>query len=716
MRARALPGTLALGLLLLAAATPAAAASAVFDGDPVEPGSGQPYEILPGQPLVTPGADGRLGTADDVVDPGTVGDVDLVLRLGPVPGSGAIPAPAPKRGGVFTGVAGARGAATAIPFTAYLSDGAAGPAAPYGSLLPAPDMDGLPVVVLLFADLDGDGVIGPTDRGRGKTPEAQVRALAELEPVGREVAFFAGGVASGSVVPTAGAPARSKGLVVVGTALAFTGAYDPGFLDGHVPTGPGITTAQPFLPERDPLRLFTSDIGPLTVDGTLNPAPRAAGLPGPGTDLDLALPADGSAPTVDTALVLAASPTCARLVERKGTGKHRRPPAPAHLALGTAGGARKAKLRLVAVDRLGSQTDPVAETTARIEVSGPIALTVDKDGDPTGESLSFTRANGRAVNLATTGAGTGEIRVRLGGALCQRIAYESRAERDRGGADARVGARRADFTTIAAAIAGAADADLDGRVTIEVAEGVYRECVVLDRPVELRGAGPGRTVIDARGTGAALAVADPAAIVGGLTASGGTAGVALVVTTGVAGLEARANVGPGFLLVADGAAAAACVARENGGEGFAIEAGATVHDSTSVANALAGIVVRGAEGAVVAGNRAVQNGRDGIEVVGAVDPVVTGNATSGNLERGLSVEDTTGGVLAGNRAAANDDDGLRLKDTTGMLVDQNDLTANGGWGMHLRSASADFDAAAGVQGPPGTNDVAGNESGAVLIE
>jgi hypothetical protein len=51
-----------------------------------------------------------------------------------------------------------------------------------------------------------------------------------------------------------------------------------------------------------------------------------------------------------------------------------------------------------------------------------------------------------------------------------------------------------------------------------------------------------------------------------------------------------------------------------------------------------------------------------------------------------------------------------------MLVDQNDLTANGGWGMHLRSASADFDAAAGVQGPPGTNDVAGNESGAVLIE
>jgi len=67
-------------------------------------------------------------------------------------------------------------------------------------------MDGLPVVVLLFADLDGDGVIGPTDRKRGKKPEVQVRALAELEPVGREVAFFAGGVATGSIVATAGAP------------------------------------------------------------------------------------------------------------------------------------------------------------------------------------------------------------------------------------------------------------------------------------------------------------------------------------------------------------------------------------------------------------------------------------------------------------------------------------------------------------------------------
>jgi len=44
------------------------AASVVFAGDPVNPANGTPYEILPGAPLVTPGADGRLGTDDDVID------------------------------------------------------------------------------------------------------------------------------------------------------------------------------------------------------------------------------------------------------------------------------------------------------------------------------------------------------------------------------------------------------------------------------------------------------------------------------------------------------------------------------------------------------------------------------------------------------------------------------------------------------------------------
>ena len=39
---------------------------AVFEGDPVDD-SGTPLEILPGRPLVRPGADGKLGTADDLL-------------------------------------------------------------------------------------------------------------------------------------------------------------------------------------------------------------------------------------------------------------------------------------------------------------------------------------------------------------------------------------------------------------------------------------------------------------------------------------------------------------------------------------------------------------------------------------------------------------------------------------------------------------------------
>ncbi|MGH7786871.1 MAG: hypothetical protein ACRERC_08395, partial [Candidatus Binatia bacterium] len=68
------------------------AASAVFDGDPVDAASGQPYEILPGRALVLAGPDGQLGTGDDVVDAARMGDIDLVVRAGTLEAGGALPA------------------------------------------------------------------------------------------------------------------------------------------------------------------------------------------------------------------------------------------------------------------------------------------------------------------------------------------------------------------------------------------------------------------------------------------------------------------------------------------------------------------------------------------------------------------------------------------------------------------------------------------------
>ncbi len=707
--------TALLALLVLACPMVARAASVVFDGDPIDPGTGEPYQILPGQPLVTPGPDGYFATADDIVDPGTLGDIDLVLRLGAVTQAG-IPDPAKKRNAVFTGVAGPLGIGTPIPFTAYLSDGAVSAAAPYGNLLTAPDMDGHAVIVLLFADRDGDGLIGPSNVKKGKRPENQVRALAELEPVGREVALFSGGIATGSVVVTSGAPLKNKGLTLVGTALAFTGPSDPDFLDGHVPTGPGITTAQPFLPEPDPTR-FMTDPGPLEIGGTLNPEPRAAGLPVPGGALDLALPANGSSPTIDTALALAGAPTCARAVDRKPIGKHKVPAVPRALVLGTEGSARKAKLQIVPVDRFGNHTGPGAQAlTARVSVDGPLTLKPDRDGDPQRETIELNRAKGKSVKLTATGAGTGTLRVTVGGARCQQFAYASRPERNKRGADAIVGGKRGDFESIAVAVGAAVDTDLDGRITIEVAEGIFRETVLVNRAIELRGSGLGRTVIDAQGLGPALTVQDDDALVDALTASGGTSGISVQNPVTLRDVEAWANLGTGIELTATGATAERCIARANGGDGFRITATATVTDSLSSGNSLAGILVSLATDAVVTDNRLLLNGDDGIVAADANDPIITGNRSGGNFGRGVGISDTVGGLLANNRAAGNHGDGLRVKDSTGMLVDGNDLSGNGGWGMHIRDATADFDAAAGVQSPPGTNDVSDNRLGPVLVE
>ena len=45
-----------------------------------------------------------------------------------------------------------------VPFTVLVSDGSAGLGVPLGG----PEMNGIPVIVAAFADLDRDGFIGPT--------------------------------------------------------------------------------------------------------------------------------------------------------------------------------------------------------------------------------------------------------------------------------------------------------------------------------------------------------------------------------------------------------------------------------------------------------------------------------------------------------------------------------------------------------------------------
>lgn len=694
---------------LLCLARPADAASAVFAGDPTNPADGKPFEILPGEPLVTAGADGRLGTADDVVDRSKVGDIDLVVRLGPLPAGNEIPAPAPLRGSLATAVAGARGAGTALPFRVYLSDGSTTPARPYGNVLNAADLEGHPVVVLVFADLDGDGRIGPT-RSR---PGRAVRALRELEPVGREVALFHDGVASGTVTLTVGGRPGRGGVAVVAGAVALTGDFDDSFFEGLVPTGAAITTALPFLPERQLDRVFSRDLGPLEVGGTLNPMPHAAGVPDPRV-LDLALPTDGSSPTTDTALAVAGPAVCARLVDYVRSNSPV-PSEPAALLLGPGGRASRARLRLVAVDRFGNPTDPAAPLAVRVVASGPLA--VSRSGSAPAAERSFTLAQGKGQSLvvAARAAGEGELDVLVRGARCQELRAVVRSELAPANVDARVALdRAAAFHSIAGAVAAATDRNGDGRIVIAVGEGLYREQVRVTRPVELYGAGAGRTVIDAGGGGPALVLAHPAALAVDLTASGGTVGVSVEAPIVVRDLEARDNIGAGVRITASGASVSGVAARGNGA-GVAVQATADLDTCTSHGNYGAGITVRGAS-AGVRDSASFANGGDGIEVTDSADPTLTGNRIAGNLGTGLTLENTSAGVLTGNSSTGNDDNGLRLNQSNGALIDGNDFSTNGGFGMRIDRSTADFDAAPGAQGAPGNNDVSDNRKGELRLD
>lgn len=231
---------LAIALLLGMSTTAFAQADPMLDGDPVD-GGGVLLQLQPDVPDIQPGADGELGTGDDIVHSGIVGDFDLVVRTGITSFSGAIPGTAPTRGAVPLATSGG----TEIPFVVAVSNGANPPGNPAVS----PGLEGNPVLVVAYADLDGDGYIGVTNLD-GVTTDFLTEE-AELDPVGRRFAIMQNGQAGGSVAIHVAAPA-SRPLRLLLAAGAFTGPTSPGFFGGAVPTGPMVLTNLPFFPRLDP--------------------------------------------------------------------------------------------------------------------------------------------------------------------------------------------------------------------------------------------------------------------------------------------------------------------------------------------------------------------------------------------------------------------------------------------------------------------------------
>lgn len=411
--------------LLLAAAGPAAAQlPAVFAGDPIDPLSGAPYVMLPGVPLIYPGEDGRFdGDDDEFVDAKLVGDVDLVMRTGGGFAGGPFPAPHASVAGAPAVVAGgtATGAGNRAAFQAILSDGA--PPLATGNPLGGTDLNGRPVLALAFGDLDGDGIIGPNPLDG--SADDQVERQEIVLPVGRQAALFAGGVASGTLAVTVGAPASAGGLGVVVGGGATTGTTPFLFFNGSI-----IATLLPFVPPTDPDRIIggNDEGGPdptalladfeLEMEDVFSPAPNHPVLGTP-----FAIPLDGSSPTVDLLRAeggAAAGVACGRavdaatfvpgptrrLVPAVGPGGARtlyEPVDVVALASDGAGGAQT--VDCFVVDRLGNATDPPGGGFAVTFEAGPRTriTSPDTDGDSTREPVAFATA--AAVTLVVDDAG-----------------------------------------------------------------------------------------------------------------------------------------------------------------------------------------------------------------------------------------------------------------------------------------------------------------------
>ena len=410
--------------MLLIAAMPAAAAQLpVFASDPIDPTTGAPYIILPGVPLVNPGPDGRFGNGDDIIDPSIIGDVDLVVRTGggyaggpiPAPHAGLAAAPAVVAGGTATG------GGTTVAFQGIVSDGQ--PPFVTGNALTGPELDGRPLLAVAYADLDGDGFIGPT--AADGDADDQVERQEILVPAGRAAASIAAGVATGSLALTIAAPASAGGLGVVVTAGASTGTTPFLYFDG-----PWIATLLPYMPPLDPKRIIggNGQGGPdptrlladfeLEFEKVFSPAPNDPVLGTP-----YAIPLDGSSPTVD--LVRSVSGPASgvgfgspvdvagfvpdpsrRLLPAVGpTGQRTLLTSLDAVALASDGSGGAVTVDCFPVDRFGNATDPPAggyavtvETGPRLRIVSP-----DTDGDPHSEPLMFASAS--AIQLVIDDAG-----------------------------------------------------------------------------------------------------------------------------------------------------------------------------------------------------------------------------------------------------------------------------------------------------------------------
>ncbi|MDH3685212.1 MAG: hypothetical protein OEP95_03255 [Myxococcales bacterium] len=383
--------------------------------DIADPETGELLELPPFAPWVQPGADGRLGTGDDEVRSFAFlpADIDLIVRTGLRSFSG----PVPVRSRPPDVVAEPFGEGTPLEFVVAAVNGYPGP----GWLEPTdpPSLEGSPVLVMAFADLDGDGAIGIT-LSDGDPFDASLEG-AELEPVGRRLAIASGGRASGEFFVSAGGPPGAELDLIVGAA-AFTGPFDPGHFGGEVPSGPMVMTRLPFLPETDPNEVIDGNLpGPADPFGLAGVEVKQALEPDP-TVPDIGesftVPVHGIAPSIDGARAHSGAFARFGLVAEPAASSYRdlasRPLRPGldssgdrvlfevlqHAFVDDDGSASARVLRVVALDRFGNVTTPSPGSTVTVVADGPVRITSpDGDGNPAREVVVLSNARGIALTI-----------------------------------------------------------------------------------------------------------------------------------------------------------------------------------------------------------------------------------------------------------------------------------------------------------------------------
>jgi hypothetical protein len=424
----------AFALLALAACTCAATALAdpcdpagvpeVLDTDPCDPLRGH-FAMLPGVPLIVP-ADGARGTwssGEPDIDAGIVGDVDLIVRYGTPADPNVVPAPQGDGGAALPSIVvggGQVGQGPEAPFTVMLSNGPG--VETWGTVLRGTEMDGRPVAVYAFADLDGDGYIGP--KNSDGSFDNEIEKQEALATVGRQAGQFSDGSFSQTLGIEVAAPASMGGLRVALFSGAYTGADEAVLWSDGAP----IFTSFPFFPPLTPEFIVVIEGHPTPIPPPPDPEgplllqyrPAEFFLPEPddatiGTPF--AIPVDGTNITTDQFLAVSGVPVGVEAFRDIAVGSFRASarmdirPAPAangvtptlvrpvdklNLAEGNTG-----TIRLLQVDALGNVADPVGSVQIELTASGGLAiLAPDIDNDPSVETVSLASTKGVAVTLS----------------------------------------------------------------------------------------------------------------------------------------------------------------------------------------------------------------------------------------------------------------------------------------------------------------------------